>query len=53
MKALPAHSSKTKSALKKLGKEGLERLLAEAQQPSADAAASTVDAPVEDTDTES
>jgi hypothetical protein len=53
VKALPAHSSKTKSVLKKLGKDGLEKLLAEAQQATPEAPAAAEGAPTEDAGTES
>jgi hypothetical protein len=43
VKALPAHAGKTKVALKKLGRDGLETLLAEAHllSPASSDGAST------------
>lgn len=53
VKALPAHASKTKGALKKLGREGLEKLLAEAQQQaSGEVPALSDGAATEDTNSE-
>lgn len=53
VRALPAHGGKTKGALKKLGKDGLEKLLAEAHlQPGMDAPASSDGASTEGAGTE-